>query len=104
MMAVERHVREVAREPAESKECHRLKGQTKQQHEAFAQAGPHMFRAENTREEAAGRDKMRDDLSPIAADGGDAEEDDVARHGVGEDMTVIEKDDCIQQAAGRGEK
>ena len=35
---------------------------------------------------------------------GDAEEDDVAGHGVGKDVAVVEVDDGVEQAAGGGEQ
>jgi hypothetical protein len=45
-----------------------------------------------------------DDFAPVATQDGDAEEDDVAGHGVGEDVAVVEVDDGVEQAAGGGEE
>jgi len=45
-----------------------------------------------------------DDLLPVVAKDGDAEEDDVAGHGVGEDVAVVEVDDGVEQAAGGGQE
>ncbi len=47
---------------------------------------------------------VAEDVGPVAAHGGDAEEDDVAGHGVGEDVAVAEIDDGVEEAAGGGEK
>ena len=49
-------------------------------------------------------DEVRDDLSRVVAEDGDAEEDDVAGHGVGEDMAMVEVDDGVEQATGGGQK
>jgi len=43
-------------------------------------------------------------LGPFVACGGDAEEYDVAGHGVGEDVSVVEIDDCVEESAGSGEE
>lgn len=47
---------------------------------------------------------MGNDIFPIAADQGDSKEDDIASHGVGEDMAVIEEDEGVEQASGGGEE
>jgi len=45
-----------------------------------------------------------DDVFPVAADDGDAEEDDVAGHGIGKDVAMVEVDDGVEQAAGGGQE
>jgi hypothetical protein len=65
-----------------------------------AQAGSKMFGGEDYGEEACERDKVSDDISTVAAEDGDAEEDDVAGHGTGEDVAVEEEDDGVEQATG----
>ena len=70
----------------------------------FAEAITHLFGGGYPDKEAADRDKMRDDLPPVPADGRDTEEDDVAAHRVGKDMAVVEKDDGIQQSTGSGQE
>jgi hypothetical protein len=67
---------------------------------ADAEAGAEVFRGEDAGEEAGERDQVGDDVAPVTTGGGDAEEDDVAGHGVGEDVAVVEVDDGIEQAAG----
>jgi len=47
---------------------------------------------------------MGDDIGPVMAENGDAEEDDIARHGIGEDVAVIKVDDGIEQAASGGQE
>ena len=47
---------------------------------------------------------MGDDVFPVATSQGDSEEDDVAGHGIGEDMAVVEEDEGVEQAAGGGEE
>jgi len=55
---------------------------------------------EDSADEAYQGHEVTDDLVPTTADGGDGEKDDVACHGVGEDVAVIEIDDGVQQASG----
>ena len=55
-------------------------------------------------EEGNEGDDVAKGLAPILRDEADAEEDDVAGHGVGEDTAVEEVDDGIEQAAGGGEE
>ena len=71
---------------------------------ADAEAGAQVFGGEDAGEEADERDEMRDDAVRIAGEDGDAEEDDIAGHGVGEDMAVVEVDDGVEQAAGGGQE
>lgn len=47
---------------------------------------------------------MGDDVFPVATSQGDSEEDDVAGHGIGEDMAVVEKDEGVEQATGGGQE
>ena len=47
---------------------------------------------------------MGHDISAVMAQDGDAEKDDVASHGVGEDVAVVEVDDGVEQAAGGGQE
>jgi hypothetical protein len=47
---------------------------------------------------------MGHDISPIMAQEGDAQKDDVASHGVGEDVAVVEVNDGVKQSAGGGQE
>ena len=69
-----------------------------------AQAGSKIFGGEDAGEEACEGDEVRDDIRPVAAEYGDAEEDDVAGHGTGEDVAVEEEDDGVEQATGDGQE
>jgi hypothetical protein len=69
-----------------------------------AQSRSKMFRSEDSCEEARDGDEVRHDISPVAADHGDAKEDDVAGHGIGEDVTVEEEDDGVEEATCGGEE
>jgi hypothetical protein len=99
-----RHVREGQRKPADEKESDGLGGESDAENGAFAEPSAHVFGGGNTGEETDKGSEVGDDRGPIAADNGDTEEDDVAGHGVGEDVTVVEVDDGVQHAPGSGQK
>jgi hypothetical protein len=63
-----------------------------------------MFGGEDAGKETGQGDEARGDFSRVAAEDGDAEEDDVTGHGVGEDVAVVEVDDGVEQATGGGQK
>jgi len=60
--------------------------------------------SEDSGEEGEDGSDVGEDLGPFVACGGDAEEYDVAGHGVGEDVSVVEIDDCVEESAGSGEE
>ncbi len=55
-------------------------------------------------EEGTERGEMTDGLKAVVSHERDAEEDDVAGHGVGEDVAVVEIDEGVEQASGGGEE
>lgn len=69
-----------------------------------AEAVADVFRGGDAGEKGCDRDDVAEGLEPVAADGGDGEENDVAGHGVGEDVTVVEVDDGVEQAPGGSEE
>jgi hypothetical protein len=79
-----------------AKRANTLKYQAKQQNGVFGQPGAHVFGGGDAGEEASERDQMRNDIFPVKAED-DAEKDDVARHGIGEDMAMVEINDGIKQ-------
>jgi hypothetical protein len=87
-----------------AKRANTLKYQAKQQNGVFGQPGAHVFGGGDAGEEASERDQMRNDIFPVKAEDGDAEKDDVARHGIGEDMAMVEINDGIEQPSGRSQK
>ena len=101
--AGECHLREAAGEPAEDEDGYDLQCQAEEDG-TDAKAGAEVFRGEDSGEEACKGDEVRHDISPVAAKDGDAEEDDVAGHGSGEDVAVVEEDDGVEQATGGGQE
>jgi hypothetical protein len=99
----ERHVWEAGGEPAEGEDGYDLQCEAEKDG-TDAEAGAEVFGGEDAREEACKGDEVRNDVAPVAAENGDAEEDDITGHGVGEDVAVVEVDEGVEQAAGGGEE
>jgi hypothetical protein len=55
-------------------------------------------------QETSEGDDVGTDFSPVVAQDGNAKEDDVASHSIGEDVAVVEVNDDIEQAAGGSQK
>ncbi len=62
------------------------------------------FEVRTPRKKPTDGDEMGDDAARIVGDDRDAQEDEIAGHGVGEDMAVVQVDDGVEQAAGGGEE
>jgi hypothetical protein len=93
------HLGKAAMEPAEDEDGDNLQAEA-EDGGADSEAGAQVFGGDDAGEEGDEGYNVRGDIPPIVAEDGDAKEDDVAGHGVGEDVAMIEVDDSVEQSAG----